>query len=97
LAPAHGGIQPSAAWARRTDLRHLTIDDWCVHPHLVPCQQILFIPEEFPPHVRGPHLFIDPEDIIYHDLPSLYYHVYIDILEVKDWSPPSPPAAPIPT
>jgi hypothetical protein len=52
---------------------------------------------EFPPHVRGPHLFIDPEDIIYHDLPSLYYHVYIDILEVKDWSPPSPPAAPIPT
>jgi hypothetical protein len=28
--------------------------------------------------------YMDPEDIIYHDLLDLYYHVFIDILEVED-------------
>jgi hypothetical protein len=29
-------------------------------------------------------LFIDPEDVIYHDLPTFYYRIFIDILEVED-------------
>jgi hypothetical protein len=55
------------------------------------CQWILFIPEECHPTPPMSWVlpYMDPEDIIYHDLLDLYYHVFIDILEVEDWSPPS--------
>jgi hypothetical protein len=49
----------------------------------------MYIPEPRAPHVCGPLLFIDPEDVIYPDLPNFFYCVYIDILEVEDWSTPS--------
>jgi hypothetical protein len=30
-------------------------------------------------------LFVDPEVIIYHNQPMLYYRVTIDVVEVLDW------------
>jgi hypothetical protein len=32
-----------------------------------------------------PLLFVDPEVIIYHNQPMLYYRVTIDVVEVLDW------------
>jgi hypothetical protein len=40
-------------------------------------------------HVHRPPMFIPPEEVIYHDRPTLRYHVLIDILEVVDWHVPS--------
>jgi hypothetical protein len=38
---------------------------------------------------RGSPLFIDPEDVIFHNQPTLRYQVFIDVLEVEDWHTPS--------
>jgi hypothetical protein len=34
-------------------------------------------------------MFLNPEDIIYHNQPMLYYRVQIKVLEVEDWHDPS--------
>jgi hypothetical protein len=38
---------------------------------------------------RGPPLFVDPEEIIYHNQSLLCYHVTINMLEVEVWHDPS--------
>jgi hypothetical protein len=34
-------------------------------------------------------MFLNPEEIIYHYQPMLYYRVQIEVLEVEDWHDPS--------
>jgi hypothetical protein len=39
-------------------------------------------------------MFIDSNDVMYHNRPMLRYHIFIDVLEVVDWhvlSKSSPP------
>jgi hypothetical protein len=65
------------------NLSSLMIKCWCIHPDLIPWEKIIFMPE--PVHVRGPPLFLDPAEIVYHSRPTLRYRILIDILEVEDW------------
>jgi hypothetical protein len=56
----------------------------CIHSDLIPREKVIYIPEPENVHVRGPPMFLDPEEIIYYDQPTLRYRVQINILEVVD-------------
>jgi hypothetical protein len=66
-------------------LSSLTLKCWCVHPDRIPLERIIFVPEPEPIEVRGPPLFLDPLEIIYHSRSTLRYRTLIEILEVEDW------------
>jgi hypothetical protein len=63
----------------------LTIHAWCVHPDLIPRAKIIHIPEPEEVFIHGPLLFLDPEETIFHNHPTLHYMVVINILEAEDW------------
>jgi hypothetical protein len=78
----------SATLAKR-DLHHMTVVAWCIHPDLIPVEKIMFMPEPDMDLLWGPPLFINPEDIIYHNQPMLSYRISIDIIDIEDWHTPS--------
>jgi hypothetical protein len=60
-----------------------------VHPDLITREKINFISEPVPNLARGPPLFINLEDVVFHSHPTLRYMVEIDVLEVVDCHVPS--------
>jgi hypothetical protein len=73
----------------KSDLRRFIVTAWCVHPDMIPHEKLLYIPEPKFAHVWGPPLFVNPEEFIHHDQPTLFYRVGFDVLEVEDWHVPS--------
>ncbi|KAG2632020.1 hypothetical protein PVAP13_2NG150358 [Panicum virgatum] len=67
-----------------SDLRHFHAVTWCLDPDLIPNVAFLRIPEKKDPN-EGAELFLQPHEIIHHDLPLLRYRVEIEILEIQDW------------
>jgi hypothetical protein len=64
-----------------------------VHPpDLIAREKVRFIPEPDPVHTRGSPLFVNPEDVMYHNKPTLHYWVAIRILEIIDWHVPASPS-----
>jgi hypothetical protein len=49
---------------------------------------VVFIPAPEVIVERGPPLFIDPEELIYHNHPTLRHRVLIKVIEVVDWHEP---------
>jgi hypothetical protein len=47
-------------------------------------EKILYILEPEVVPARGPPLFIDPDEVIFHNQPTLWYHIFINILEIVD-------------
>jgi hypothetical protein len=58
---------------------------WCVHPDLIPCERLMFIPEPDAPHEYGLSLFLWPEEVIHQSQSALWYRIFIDVIKVKDW------------
>jgi hypothetical protein len=50
---------------------------------------VVYILEPEVDHVHWPPLFLNTEEIIYHNQHMLHYQVMINILEVVDWHEPS--------
>jgi hypothetical protein len=89
LPPACSHVCPFESALARVDLRVFTAEAWCVHPDLIPCERLMFILESDEVHIRGPPLFLEPKEVIHLSQPALWYRVFIDIVEVEDWQPPS--------
>jgi hypothetical protein len=64
-----------------------------IHPDLILCKRIMYIPEPNAIHVCDPPLFLNPKEVIYHCQPALRYRIFIDVLEVEDWHEPSESSA----
>jgi hypothetical protein len=61
----------------------------CIHPDLIPREEILFLSELDTVQVRGLPMFVDPADVVYPKKPMLRYRVrIIEVLEVEDWHLP---------
>jgi hypothetical protein len=73
----------------KSDLRRIIVQAWCMHLDFIPREKVIYIPEPENVQVRGPPMFLDLEEIIYYDQPTLRYRVQINILEVVDWHLPS--------
>jgi hypothetical protein len=86
LAYFHVRLYESAL--ARADLHVLTAEAWCVHPDLIPCERLMFIPEPDEVHIRGPPLFLETEEVIHSSRLALWYRVFIDVIKVEDWRPP---------
>jgi hypothetical protein len=54
-----------------------------IHSDLILCKQIMYIPKPNAIHVCDP-LFLNPEEVVYHCQPALWYKIFIDVLEVED-------------
>jgi hypothetical protein len=85
LSPACLLVQPLAAPLSSTDLRQFAAEASCVHPDLIPCERLMFIPEPDVPREYGPPLFLQPEEVIHQSQLALWYRIFIDIIEVEDW------------
>jgi hypothetical protein len=83
LSPRCSKVQ--LANSAKDDVRSLTVHAWCVHPDLIPKAKIMHILEPEEVFVRGPPLFLNPEETIFQNHPTLHYRVEIDILKVEDW------------
>jgi hypothetical protein len=83
LSPGCSKVQ--LANSAKDDVRSLTVHAWCVHPDLIPKAKIMHILEPEEVFVRGPPLFLNPEETIFQNHPTLHYRVEIDILKVEDW------------
>jgi hypothetical protein len=46
-----------------------------LQPNLIPREVIVYVSEPEEAHVRGPPLFLDPKEVIYHNRPILRYRV----------------------
>jgi hypothetical protein len=84
LALSCSNLQPTTTTLSKVELRHFVMVAWCAHLDLIPREKVVYIPEPQVPHVCGPTMFLNPEDIIHHDQPTLRYRVKIDILEIVD-------------
>jgi hypothetical protein len=85
LAPACSKLKASPQTIAKVDLCCFVISAWCIHPYLIPCEKIIFIPEPDVAHVHDPPLFLQPEELIDTQLPTLRHHVLIRILKIEDW------------
>jgi hypothetical protein len=65
------------------DLGHMTVVAWCIHQDLILVEKILFVPEPDVVILRGPPLFVDPKEVIFHNQPTLW--MFIDIIKIEDW------------
>jgi hypothetical protein len=61
------------------DDRELFVTAWCMHPRLIPDEQVIFIPE--------PRL-ISPAEAAVSVLPGMRYLVRLRLLAIQDWSTP---------
>jgi hypothetical protein len=64
------------------------VQGWCIHHDLIPQDKVVFIPDPEVIVKREPPLFIDLEEVIYHNHPTLRHRVLIEVIEVVDWHQP---------
>jgi hypothetical protein len=83
LGKSCSNLQRSAATVAKADLQRFVVTAWCV-PDL-----IIYVPKPEEVLVRGTALFLDLEEVIYHNRPMLRYRVRLEIAEVVDWHVPS--------
>jgi hypothetical protein len=84
LSSACSHIRPSVAPSPSVDLWQFAVEAWCVHLDLIPCEWLLYIPEQDVVVDRGPPLFLRPEEVIHSCQLALWYRVFIDVIEVED-------------
>jgi hypothetical protein len=83
-ASSCSSIQLLPSTVMKTDLRWFTIKAWCHHPYLIPSHVTMFVLEPEVIHDYNPPLFLNLEDIIYHNHPGLSYPIQVDIVEIED-------------
>jgi hypothetical protein len=86
---ARSGLQPTSETIGKTDLRRYFVFTWCIHPDLIPREKIIFVPEPKVVTKRGPPMFMDPDEVIYPNHPTLRYKIEVDVIEDADWHVPS--------
>jgi hypothetical protein len=47
-------LEASPQTLAKVDMRRFVVSAWCIHPDLIPCEKIIFIPEPELMHVYGP-------------------------------------------
>jgi hypothetical protein len=71
LSPACSNVRLTPATLAKMDLGRMTVVAWCIHQDLIPVEKILFVPEPDVVILRGPPLFVDPKEVIFHNQPTL--------------------------
>jgi hypothetical protein len=89
LALACCNVKPTATPLAKSNLHHMTVVAWCIHPDLILVEKILYMSGSDVALVQEMPLFIDPKEVIFHNRPTLWYRVFIDIIEIEDWHTPS--------
>jgi hypothetical protein len=56
LALACANAQPTTATLSKIDLRWFMVVAWCIHPDLIPHENVVYITELVPPLDHGPLL-----------------------------------------
>lgn len=86
LACARVEIAPPQVTPQDYD-REFFVANWCFHPRFIPEEKIIFIPEPNVHVYEGP-LYLRADEVIHADLPSLWYLVWLRIVEYQDWNTP---------
>jgi hypothetical protein len=87
LATSCSDLHHSAVTITKSDLWWFVVSAWCIHPGLIPREVIIYVLELEVVHISppAPALFVDPEEVIHHNRPMLWYRVGLEISKVIDW------------
>lgn len=85
LLSSCGRLKPTPETTAKVDMGRYRLIAWCINPDLILRKKFIYIPEQEEIHVRGPLLYLNPEEIIHSSCPTLHYQIDIDILEIQDW------------
>ncbi|KAG2547535.1 hypothetical protein PVAP13_9KG094700 [Panicum virgatum] len=77
--------EPTPTTAAKADLRRFQTAVWCSDPNLITNEAVIRISENVP-GLENNNLFLQPEEIIHHELRLLRYKAEIEILEFQDWN-----------
>jgi hypothetical protein len=85
LPPAYSNLKASPQTITKVEMHCFVVSAWCIHPTLVPCEKIIFIPRPDIAHVYDPLMFLQLEEVINTHQNMLLHHVLIRILKIEDW------------
>ena len=80
LGDACATPEPIPTTAAKADLRRFQMAVWCSNPDLITNEVVIRILENVP-GLENNNLFLQPEEIIHHELRLLRYKLEIEILE----------------
>ncbi|KAJ1282541.1 hypothetical protein BS78_03G060500 [Paspalum vaginatum] len=74
LGSSYAGLEAARKTIDRVNLRRFVVAAWCSHPHMIPSERQLWVPEPKMPHEPG-NLFLREHEMMHTVLPGMKYLV----------------------
>jgi hypothetical protein len=88
LSPTWSNIRPTTTTLAKVDLGRMTVAAWCIHLGLILVKKSSMCQRQRWSFLGGCRPSSTRDEVIFHKQPTLWYCVFIDILEIEDWHTP---------